>query len=105
MPVPPYAVASDADGNATTATCTHLATIADVTPSSTRGCEECLREGSRWVHLRECLQCGNVACCDDSPRRHATAHFHASAHPIVRSLEPREDWAWCYPDSLFLLPA
>ena len=102
MTIPAYAVASDGDGNPTTASCSHLDTIADVTLSSTRGCEECLREGSRWVHLRECLQCGNVACCDDSPRRHATAHFHASAHPIVRSLEPREEWAWCYADSLFL---
>jgi hypothetical protein len=104
MTVPTYAVAGDADGNATTANCTHLATIADVTPSSTRGCEDCLREGSRWVHLRECLQCGKVGCCDDSPRRHATAHFHASTHPIVRSLEPNEEWAWCYADSLFLMP-
>jgi hypothetical protein len=100
-----YAVAGDADGNPTTATCSHLSTIADVTPSSTRGCEDCLREGSHWVHLRECLQCGKVACCDDSPRKHATAHYHASSHPIVRSIEPHEEWAWCYPDSLFLLPA
>ncbi len=100
-----YAVAGDADGNPTAATCSHLATIADVTPSSTRGCEDCLAEGSHWVHLRECLQCGKVACCDDSPRKHATAHYHASSHPIVRSIEPHEEWAWCYPDSLFLLPA
>jgi hypothetical protein len=105
MTIPAYAVAGDADGNPITASCSHLSTIADVAPSSTRGCEDCLREGSRWVHLRECLQCGKVACCDDSPRKHATAHFHASSHPIVRSLEPHEEWAWCYPDSLFLLPA
>jgi uncharacterized UBP type Zn finger protein len=74
------------------------------TVTSTRGCEACLREGSHWLHLRECLECGNVACCDDSPRKHATAHFHESSHPIVRSIEPREEWAWCYQDSLFLLP-
>jgi Zn-finger in ubiquitin-hydrolases and other protein len=105
MTMPVYAVAGDADGNPANATCSHLSTIADVTPSSTRGCEDCLAEGSHWVHLRECLQCGKVACCDDSPRKHATAHFHASSHPIVRSIEPHEEWAWCYPDSLFLLPA
>jgi Zn-finger in ubiquitin-hydrolases and other protein len=105
MTAPTYAVVGDGDGNPTTANCSHLATIADVAPSSTRGCEDCLREGTRWVHLRECLQCGKVACCDDSPRRHATAHFHASAHPIIRSREPGEEWAWCYPDSLFLQPA
>lgn len=105
MPTPRYAVAGDDDGNPTTASCSHLPTIAEVTPSSTRGCEDCLAEGSRWVHLRECLQCGKVACCDDSPRKHATAHFYASSHPIVRSMEPHEEWAWCYSDSLFLLPA
>lgn len=110
MPILPYAVVGDAEGNPTDAVCTHLATLAtlatsaQVTASSTRGCEDCLREGTRWVHLRECLQCGHVGCCDNSPRRHATAHFRATAHPIMRSIEPGEDWAWCYVDSLFLEP-
>lgn len=104
MTIPTYAVVGDADGNPTDATCAHLVEIADVTPSTTLGCEDCLREGTRWVHLRECLQCGHVGCCDNSPRRHATAHFHATNHPIMRSIEPGEDWAWCFVDSLFLEP-
>jgi uncharacterized UBP type Zn finger protein len=81
--------------------CTHLDTIADVTPSAA-GCEDCLRTGGHWVHLRMCLACGHVGCCDQSPGRHATAHFQASDHPIVRSFEPDEDWAWCYVDDLLL---
>lgn len=105
MSIPQYAVAENVEGNPPGASCAHLASVADVTASSTRGCEDCLREGSRWVHLRECLACGHVGCCDNSPRRHATAHFHATSHPIVRSFEPDEDWAWCYPDSLLLIPA
>jgi uncharacterized UBP type Zn finger protein len=83
------------------ATCTHLDWIElDVAPSSTKGCSECLKIGSAWVHLRECMTCGEVGCCDESPNRHATAHHHASGHPIIRSLEPGEDWFWCYPDEL-----
>jgi uncharacterized UBP type Zn finger protein len=62
------------------------------------GCEECLKIGARWVHLRECLTCGHVACCDSSPNRHATKHYKSSAHPIITSLEPGETWVWCYPD-------
>ena len=61
------------------------------------GCEECLKIGGRWVHLRECLTCGHVGCCDSSPNRHATKHFKASAHPIITSVEPGETWVWCYP--------
>jgi hypothetical protein len=99
-----YVVAGDASGSPTTATCSHLDTVADVTPSTTEGCEDCLREGTSWVHLRECLACGHVGCCDNSPRRHATAHWHAAGHPIIRSAEPEEAWGWCYPDELFLLP-
>jgi CPA1 family monovalent cation:H+ antiporter len=85
--------------------CGHLGTITDVAPTSADGCEDCLRERTRWVHLRACLQCGHVGCCDNSPRRHATAHWHATAHPLIRSVEPGEDWAWCYADDLFLVPA
>jgi hypothetical protein len=100
-----YLVGGDADGRATTKTCSHLDLVNDVSPSTQDGCEDCLREGTRWVHLRECLQCGHIGCCDNSPRRHATAHWHASQHPLMRSFEPGEDWAWCYPDDLFLVPA
>jgi hypothetical protein len=83
------------------ATCTHLGTI-DMTLPRERGpgCVECLKIGSRWVHLRQCMQCGVVACCDDSPMRHATKHNAATEHPIIRSLEPGELWYWCYPDQL-----
>lgn len=82
------------------ATCTHLDTIRDVEPDSTEGCPDCLAEGSGWVHLRQCLQCGHVGCCDSSPRRHARAHFHATAHPIMGSIEQGEDWGWCFVDEV-----
>jgi uncharacterized UBP type Zn finger protein len=77
--------------------CTHLDEINDVVPTS-RACEKCVAMGSRWVHLRMCLTCGQVNCCDSSPNRHATAHFHEEHHPIVRSVEPGESWRWCYVD-------
>lgn len=100
-----WVVAGNGSGDPTDGTCSHLSTIQDVRPSTTEGCEDCLREGSWWVHLRECLECGHVGCCDNSPRRHATAHWRGTSHPLVQSFEPDEDWAWCYPDELFLLPA
>jgi uncharacterized UBP type Zn finger protein len=81
------------------ARCGHLATIRDVVPSAD-GCEECLKIGSRWVHLRMCLECGHAGCCDSSPHKHATKHFHASGHPIVTSLEPGEHWKFCYIDNV-----
>jgi hypothetical protein len=81
-------------------TCTHLDQIAEVVPDSTEGCSDCLKIGGRWVHLRLCMTCGHVACCDNSPNRHATAHHHESGHPIIRSFEPGEDWYWCYVDEL-----
>ena len=71
-------------------------------PKPLLGCEECLRAGDRWVHLRMCLTCGNVGCCDSSPNKHATAHFHEVEHPLVRSAEPGEAWAWCYVDEVML---
>jgi uncharacterized UBP type Zn finger protein len=80
--------------------CSHLDQIADVEPDSTEGCSDCLAIGSRWVHLRMCMICGHVACCDDSPNRHATAHYHRTEHPIIRSLEPGENWHWCYEDEI-----
>jgi CPA1 family monovalent cation:H+ antiporter len=68
----------------------------DVDPTTPGVCEDCIRLGTRWVHLRLCLTCGKVACCDSSPQRHATAHFHESRHPVIRSAEPGETWRWCY---------
>jgi len=85
--------------------CQHIAQIQDVRPSA-RGCEDCLRIGGWWVHLRLCLSCGHVGCCDQSPNRHATAHFKATEHPVIRSFEPGEDWGWCFVDEAYLeLPA
>ena len=82
-------------------TCTHLDRIEiRELPAAVDGCEDCLRSGGRWLHLRICLTCGHVGCCDDSPNRHATAHQQASGHPIIHSLEPGEDWSWCYIDEL-----
>ena len=80
-------------------TCTHLDQIVEVDPTG-NGCVECLLMGSRWVHLRRCASCGHVGCCDSSPNRHATAHFHSTEHPLVQSFEPGEDWYWCYVDDL-----
>ena len=71
------------------------------TPRTPDGCEECLASGGRWVHLRLCLECRHVGCCDNSPNRHATKHFHATGHPLIRSYEPGEDWWWCYSEELF----
>ena len=82
------------------APCPHVAALARPADPRARGCEECLRDGTRWVHLRECLECGHVGCCDSSPRRHATAHFHATRHAVMASLEPGETWGWCYEDGL-----
>jgi uncharacterized UBP type Zn finger protein len=84
--------------------CTHLDRV-EVTevPEDVAGCEDCLKIGGRWVHLRMCETCGHVGCCDNSPNRHATAHFDATAHPIIRSAEPGEDWSWCYVDELMFV--
>jgi uncharacterized UBP type Zn finger protein len=80
-------------------TCTHIDQIRDVAPSA-QGCEDCLKTGDTWVHLRKCLICGHVGCCDSSKNKHATKHFHATHHPIIQSFEPGEDWRWCYIDNL-----
>jgi uncharacterized UBP type Zn finger protein len=87
-----------------TSSCTHLDTI-EVTelPASVEGCEECLRTGGVWLHLRICLECGHVGCCDDSPNRHATAHARSAGHPLIRSLEPGETWSWCYEDEVMMV--
>jgi uncharacterized UBP type Zn finger protein len=79
--------------------CSHLKLIEKVSPN-TNGCEECLKTGDRWVHLRMCLICGHVGCCDSSKGKHATKHFHATQHPVMRSIEPADDWGWCYVDEL-----
>ena len=84
------------------AQCTHLDQITKVTPRTPEGCEECLAIGDTWVHLRLCMICGHVGCCDDSKNKHATKHFHATGHPIIKSFEPREDWGWCYVDEVVL---
>ena len=81
--------------------CTHLGATRPVTPSA-RGCEDCLRIGDTWVHLRLCMTCGHVGCCDSSKNKHATGHHRATTHPIVKSLEPGEDWGWCYVDEVEL---
>ena len=86
-------------------TCSHLSAAAHrkagVHPSA-HGCTECLASGDVWVHLRLCLTCGHVGCCDDSPNRHATRHYHDSKHPVIRSYEPGEDWGWCFVDHAFV---
>jgi uncharacterized UBP type Zn finger protein len=81
--------------------CTHLDTV-KVTelPPAVDGCEECLRIGSSWCHLRICLECGHVGCCDSSPNKHASAHAQEQRHPIIRSIQPGEDWSWCYVDDV-----
>ena len=72
--------------------------------SSAQGCEDCLKTGDGWVHLRICLTCGHVGCCDQSKNKHATQHFHTSGHPLIQSYEPGEDWVWCFLDEVVLAP-
>ena len=84
--------------------CTHLDQVRITQlPESVDGCEECLKAGDPWLHLRICLECGKVGCCDSSPNQHASGHAHASGHPLMRSLESGEDWSWCFVDELALL--
>ncbi|MDQ6709576.1 MAG: UBP-type zinc finger domain-containing protein [Candidatus Dormibacteraeota bacterium] len=84
---------------ATTATCNHLDQIMNPKPSS-KGCEECLKTGDIWVHLRLCETCGHVGCCDSSKNKHATKHFKSSHHPVIKSFQPGEDWLYCYIDNV-----
>jgi uncharacterized UBP type Zn finger protein len=79
--------------------CTHLKEIT-ITKPSKHVCEDCIKMGDSWVHLRMCLECGKVGCCDSSKNKHATKHFHASSHPLMRSIEPGERWIWCYVDEV-----
>jgi uncharacterized UBP type Zn finger protein len=87
----------------TASECTHLdaVEILDL-PDQVVGCEECLELGTSWVHLRMCQSCGHIGCCDNSIGKHATAHYKATRHPIIRSAEPGEDWSWCYPDEVMM---
>jgi hypothetical protein len=83
------------------AACTHLATVQDIKQPAARVCDECVKIGSNWVHLRTCQTCGATRCCDNSPNRHATAHAKTSGHPVIASAEPGERWLYCYPDAAF----
>lgn len=83
--------------------CSHLSSIRNITPNSS-GCEDCLKMGDQWVNLRVCLTCGYVGCCDNSKNKHATKHFHATQHPIIQTLEPWEEWLWCYVDNVLIIP-
>ena len=82
-------------------TCEHISAITTVTHAKRRECDECVKIGARWVHLRTCQQCGATLCCDNSPNRHATKHARASGHPVIASAEPGERWLYCYPDDAF----
>ncbi|HVT05733.1 MAG TPA: UBP-type zinc finger domain-containing protein [Thermoanaerobaculia bacterium] len=81
------------------AECEHLLTSHDV-PARSKGCEECLQTGDRWVQLRRCLECGHIGCCDSSKNKHATKHFRGVGHPVIQSFEPGESWKWCYVDEV-----
>ena len=83
-------------------TCRHIDNIKEIKTAKAYECEECIKTGSDWVHLRTCQTCGVTLCCDDSPHRHMTAHYHKAAHPVITSAEPGESWMWCYADELFL---
>jgi hypothetical protein len=80
----------------------HLQKVPGAAASHAKGCEECVRMGAQWVHLRECLVCGHVGCCDSSPNKHASKHFHAVQHPVMRSVEPGERWGWCFVDEVMV---
>jgi uncharacterized UBP type Zn finger protein len=82
--------------------CAHLADHVKKVKPHTKGCEECLKAGTKWVHLRMCLECGHVGCCDSSQGQHARGHFHATQHPIIQSAERGESWRWCYIDETYL---
>lgn len=82
------------------ATCEHLSKAGDPPARTPEGCEECLASGGRWVHLRRCLECGHIGCCDSSPSKHASRHFHEVGHPVMQSYEPGESWRWCFTDNV-----
>lgn len=94
--------AHTSSGNLYSKKCSHMKLIQEVSPN-TQGCEECLAMGDTWVHLRMCMICGHVGCCNESKNKHATKHFHSTGHPIIKSLELSEDWMWCYVDETKVL--
>jgi hypothetical protein len=85
----------------TSGACAHIEAIETIKQPGKRVCEECVKIGARWVHLRTCQECGVTLCCDDSPNKHATKHAHATGHPVIASAEPGERWLYCYPDNAF----
>jgi uncharacterized UBP type Zn finger protein len=90
-------------GGLTAPSCSHIRSIQIFdSPVEIAGCEECLKLGMSWVHLRMCQECGHIGCCDNSEGKHATAHYAETGHPVIRSVEPGEDWSWCYEDQLML---
>jgi uncharacterized UBP type Zn finger protein len=99
MPMPAWVVRGSSRA------CSHLAAIEEVTPQTPAGCAECLAAGDTWVHLRLCRSCGHVGCCDSSKNKHATKHYEATEHPVITSFQPGEQWGWCYPDQLMLVPS
>ena len=82
--------------------CSHLDAIESIKQPQRRECEECVKTGSSWVHLRTCQTCGVTLCCDNSPNRHASKHAHATSHPVIASAQPGERWLYCYPDDAFV---
>lgn len=98
MPIPVYVPANGGR-------CDHLRQLRQAEPEGVAECRACRAAGGRWLHLRECLVCGHVGCCDNSQNRHATAHWRETGHALIRSLEPGEVWGWCYPDEAMLLLA
>ena len=82
-------------------TCAHIAAVSTVKPAKRHACEECVKIGARWVHLRTCQNCGSTLCCDSSPNQHASKHARATGHPVIASAEPGERWLYCYPDDAF----
>ena len=82
--------------------CVHIDAVKEIKQPQQRVCEECVKIGAQWVHLRTCQQCGTTRCCDSSPNRHATKHFTHTTHPVMASFEPGERWAWCYVDKMDL---
>lgn len=79
--------------------CEHLTDLQPIEPNTIEGCEDCLEIGGKWVHLRLCMQCGHVGCCDNSPNTHATRHFQETGHAVIQSFEPGERWVFCYLDN------
>jgi uncharacterized UBP type Zn finger protein len=81
--------------------CQHLQLITEIKPAKVYVCEECIRTGDEWLHLRTCQTCGTTLCCDNSPNKHATKHYHDTQHPVIISAEPGEQWLWCFVDEAF----